>query len=50
MTTSKIVIPNGKYKLRQIDFMGPCKAPIEVQVNGLIKTPRNLFHINGQEQ
>ncbi|KAK7380634.1 hypothetical protein VNO78_33149 [Psophocarpus tetragonolobus] len=50
MTPSKIVVPSGKYKLRQIYFMGPCKAPIEVQVNGVLKAPKNPFHLNGQYQ
>jgi len=44
------VIPSNKYKLRQIDFMGPCKAPIEILVNGIIKAPKNPFDVSGQNQ
>ncbi|KAJ1433219.1 Pectin lyase fold/virulence factor [Sesbania bispinosa] len=33
---SKVFIPNGTYKLRQVNLNGPCKAPIEVQVLELL--------------
>ncbi|KAG5111305.1 hypothetical protein JHK82_040528 [Glycine max] len=49
-TPSKVVVPSNKYKLRQIDFMGPCKAPIEILVNGIIKAPKNSFGVSGQDQ
>ncbi|XP_004514023.1 polygalacturonase-like [Cicer arietinum] len=47
---SKVVVPSGRYKLQQIDLEGPCKAPIEVKVNGIIQAPKNPFHLNGQDQ
>ncbi|KAL4342293.1 hypothetical protein GQ457_08G032730 [Hibiscus cannabinus] len=36
-TTSSIVIPKGVYFLSQATLEGPCKAPIELQVQGTIK-------------
>ena len=30
--------------------MGPCKAPIEILVNGIIKAPKNPFDVSGQNQ
>ncbi|XP_020236796.1 polygalacturonase [Cajanus cajan] len=50
MTPSKILVPSGKYKLNQIDFNGPCMAPIEIRVNGILIAPKNPFHLNGQDQ
>ncbi|RDY04920.1 hypothetical protein CR513_11301, partial [Mucuna pruriens] len=50
MTPSKIVVPSGKYKLRQIEFRGPCQAPIEIRVNGIIIAPKNPFPLNGEDQ
>ncbi|XP_050909231.1 polygalacturonase [Lathyrus oleraceus] len=47
---SKVVIPEGWYKLQQIDLEGPCNAPIEVQVHGMILSPKNPYHLNGQDQ
>ncbi|KAL4341806.1 hypothetical protein GQ457_08G032770 [Hibiscus cannabinus] len=38
-TTSSIVIPKGVYFLSQATLEGPCKAPIELQVQGTIKAP-----------
>ncbi|TYH28521.1 hypothetical protein ES288_A02G149700v1 [Gossypium darwinii] len=36
---SKIVIPKGIYFLSTATFDGPCKAPIELQVQGTVKAP-----------
>ncbi|KAL4339942.1 hypothetical protein GQ457_08G034310 [Hibiscus cannabinus] len=38
-TISSIVIPKGVYFLSQATLEGPCKAPIELQVQGTIKAP-----------
>ncbi|KAJ8761533.1 hypothetical protein K2173_001668 [Erythroxylum novogranatense] len=38
-TPSTIVIPPGTYMLGKIELTGPCKAPIELQVQGTVKAP-----------
>ncbi|XP_027333535.1 polygalacturonase-like [Abrus precatorius] len=45
-TPSKILIPRGTYRMNEIDVKGPCKAPIEVQVDGTIQAPAdpNALH------
>ncbi|XP_027368432.1 polygalacturonase-like [Abrus precatorius] len=48
-TLSKVVVPKGTYKLREMEFNGPCKAPIEVQVHGIIQAPKNPYHLNGED-
>ncbi|XVF21088.1 hypothetical protein REPUB_Repub12eG0060600 [Reevesia pubescens] len=40
-TPSKILIPKGTYALSQISLDGPCKSPIELQVQGTIMAPAN---------
>ncbi|KAK7327686.1 hypothetical protein VNO77_21773 [Canavalia gladiata] len=40
-TPVKIVIPAGTYHMGATDVKGPCKAPVEVQVDGTIKAPEN---------
>ncbi|KAK7327659.1 hypothetical protein VNO77_21744 [Canavalia gladiata] len=40
-TAVKIVIPAGTYNMGVIDLKGPCKAPIEIKVDGTIKAPAN---------
>ncbi|XP_058748339.1 polygalacturonase-like [Vicia villosa] len=47
---SKVVVPASWYKLQQIDLEGPCNAPIEVQVHGMILSPKNPYNLNGQDQ
>ncbi|CAJ2642011.1 polygalacturonase-like [Trifolium pratense] len=49
-TAVKIVIPSGTYKLNAIDAKGPCKAPIEIHVDGTIQAPRNQDEIKGDTQ
>ncbi|WJX67528.1 galacturonan 1,4-alpha-galacturonidase [Trifolium repens] len=49
-TAVKIVIPSGTYKLNAIDVKGPCKAPIEIQVDGTIQAPANQDEIKGADQ
>ncbi|XP_022769948.1 polygalacturonase-like [Durio zibethinus] len=38
-TPSKIVIPKGTYLLSKATLEGPCKGPIELQVQGTVKAP-----------
>ena len=47
---SKIEVPIGTFKLRDVDLKGPCKAPIEFHVNGTIQAPKNLDELNGAYQ
>ncbi|KAK2648543.1 hypothetical protein Ddye_016032 [Dipteronia dyeriana] len=35
-TPSKVVVPKGTYNLSPVKFEGPCKAPIEFQIQGTI--------------
>lgn len=44
------MVPSGSYRLHHIDLRGPCKAPIEVQVDGKVLAPKNPYHINEEEQ
>lgn len=50
ITPSIVVVPGGIYKLNQIEFKGPCHAPIEVQVDGTIQAPQDPSHFNGNAQ
>ncbi|XP_061348316.1 polygalacturonase-like [Gastrolobium bilobum] len=49
-TPSKVVVPRGTYKLKQITLRGPCKAPINVLVQGTILAPINPNHLKGSDQ
>ncbi|CAL0317415.1 unnamed protein product [Lupinus luteus] len=46
----KIVIPKGTYKMREVDVKGPCKAPIEIQVDGTIQAPADPSQLHGVEK
>jgi len=37
--SSKVVIPEGTYKSGPVTFEGPCKGPIEVQLDGTLQAP-----------
>ncbi|TQE08373.1 hypothetical protein C1H46_006001 [Malus baccata] len=39
LTTSKVFVPMGTYMLTEASFKGPCKAPIEIQVQGKLQAP-----------
>ncbi|CAK8534336.1 unnamed protein product [Lathyrus sativus] len=41
----KIVIPSGNYRTSGIDAEGPCKAPIEIQIDGTIQAPSDVNQI-----
>ncbi|XP_057439668.1 polygalacturonase-like [Lotus japonicus] len=49
-TPSKIVIPSSTYKMGALELKGPCKAPIEVQVDGTIQSSGNPSDLKGAEQ
>ncbi|XP_058727653.1 polygalacturonase-like [Vicia villosa] len=49
-TAAKIVIPVGTYKMGLLEVKGPCKAPVEVQVDGTIQAPPNNADLKGAEQ
>ncbi|XP_062103562.1 polygalacturonase-like [Humulus lupulus] len=38
-TSAKLVIPKGIYKSRKGFFFGPCKSPIEFQLEGTLQAP-----------
>ena len=35
-TESKVLIPKGTYMLSAVNLLGPCKAPIEIQVQATL--------------
>ena len=49
-TAVKIVIPAGTYQMGAVDVKGPCKAPIEVQVDGTIQAPANPTDLKAAHQ
>ncbi|CAL0322994.1 unnamed protein product [Lupinus luteus] len=49
-TSSKVVVPKGTYMLNKLDLKGPCKAPINVQVDGNILAPKDPKLLNGVDQ
>ncbi|KAI5340181.1 hypothetical protein L3X38_019455 [Prunus dulcis] len=46
---TKVVIPKGTYNLRGAILQGPCKAPIEVQVQGNLKAPLDSKYLTKQD-
>ncbi|KAI9080953.1 hypothetical protein K1719_037114 [Acacia pycnantha] len=48
--SSKVMVPRGKFTMRNsVDFEGPCKAPIELKVDGTIQGPKNPSDLKGAE-
>ncbi|CAN1265419.1 PG1 [Linum perenne] len=39
---SKVVVPPGDYTAGVTKFVGPCKAPIQLEINGIIKAPPSI--------
>ncbi|CAM8985353.1 unnamed protein product [Rhodiola kirilowii] len=48
-TPSKIVVPKGTFILGLIKFDGPCKAPIELNVQGTLQSPSDLESFKGAD-
>ncbi|CAL5186712.1 unnamed protein product [Lathyrus oleraceus] len=46
----KIVIPSGNYRTNGIVAEGPCKAPIEVQVDGIFQAPSDINSMPKSDQ
>ena len=44
------MIPGGTYKMNGVEVKGPCKAPIEVQVDGTIQAPANPSQLKAADQ
>ncbi|XP_062089281.1 exopolygalacturonase-like [Humulus lupulus] len=36
---AKIIVPKGTYKLSKAFFLGPCKSPVEFQLDGILMAP-----------
>ncbi|KAL2666197.1 hypothetical protein GLYMA_02G307000v4 [Glycine max] len=49
-SASKILIPNGTYKMKAVDVKGPCMAPIEIQIDGTIQAPADPNALDGAKQ
>ncbi|KAK4275864.1 hypothetical protein QN277_018878 [Acacia crassicarpa] len=49
-SASKVFVPKNTYNLRQIELKGPCKAPIELHIEGNIVAPKdpNQFDTDAQ--
>ncbi|KAJ7964743.1 Polygalacturonase [Quillaja saponaria] len=47
-TRSKVWIPSGIYRLSGISFQGPCKGPIEFQLDGTVQAPGNPSQIKAE--
>lgn len=46
---AKVVIPQGTYYTRGAILQGPCKAPIDVQVQGNFKAPLDSKYLTKQD-
>ena len=47
--SSRVVVPAGIYKLGVVSFEGPCKGPIELQVQGTIQAPGDPGYFKGSD-
>ncbi|KAM3382900.1 hypothetical protein P3S68_008475 [Capsicum galapagoense] len=46
---STIVIPKGTFQMNQVKLEGPCKGPIELQIQATLKAPSDPNSIKGCE-
>ncbi|KAM5580457.1 hypothetical protein ABKV19_009949 [Rosa sericea] len=46
---SKVIVPKGTFKVKEASFKGPCKAPIEVQVQGTLQAPEDASQLSKQD-
>ena len=44
------MIPAGTYQMGAVDLKGPCKAPIDIQVDGTIQAPADPGVLKGADQ
>ncbi|KAK4275865.1 hypothetical protein QN277_018879 [Acacia crassicarpa] len=49
-SASKVLVPKNTYNLKQIELNGPCKAPIELHIEGNIVAPKDPIQLNGDAQ
>uniref|UniRef100_A0A2N9IDQ9 Uncharacterized protein n=1 Tax=Fagus sylvatica TaxID=28930 RepID=A0A2N9IDQ9_FAGSY len=47
--SSNVVVPAGTYKLGLVSLKGPCKGPIEVQVEGTLQAPVDPGYFKGSD-
>jgi len=46
-SASKILISSGEYKMNAVNVKGPCKASVEIQVDGTIQAPADPYALKG---
>lgn len=49
-TPATVVIPKGTFMLKEITLAGPCKAPIELHVDGTVKAPTDPSQITKESE
>nr|GLL30267.1 polygalacturonase-like [Ipomoea trifida] len=49
-TPSTIVIPKGTFEMKQALLKGPCKAPVELQIQATLKAPPNPNDMDGKRE
>lgn len=47
-TPSTVVIPRGPYMVGPLKFQGPCKAPMAIQLQGILLAPTDLNKLKSQ--
>ncbi|KAL8136608.1 hypothetical protein V2J09_002611 [Rumex salicifolius] len=46
---TKIVVPKGNYSLSCLSFLGPCKAPITIEIAGNFEAPKTMAELKGSD-